>query len=108
MTTNAAAKLPKVLTRPTSHALLEFLREAAAGRSRGSLTNFIFRIRDFGVYRFVNGQERESAQVFDFAASQATRRSGQLAGHWITIYRMQPDGRWLLARDAHTLRTVER
>ena len=27
----------------------------------------------------------------------------QLAGHRITVYRKQPDGRWLLARDAHTL-----
>lgn len=27
----------------------------------------------------------------------------QLAGHRITICRKQPDGRWLLARDAHTL-----
>jgi uncharacterized protein (TIGR02246 family) len=26
-----------------------------------------------------------------------------LAGHRITIWRKQPDGRWLLARDAHTL-----
>jgi ketosteroid isomerase-like protein len=26
-----------------------------------------------------------------------------LAGHRITIYRQQPDGRWLLARDVHTL-----
>lgn len=24
------------------------------------------------------------------------------AGHRITVYRKQPDGRWLLARDAHT------
>ena len=31
----------------------------------------------------------------------------QLAGHRITIYRKQPDGRWLLARDAHTLSPVE-
>lgn len=29
-----------------------------------------------------------------------------LAGHRITIYRKQPDGRWLLARDAHTLTPV--
>jgi uncharacterized protein (TIGR02246 family) len=39
-----------------------------------------------------------------------TPRSGgeaiQLAGHRITIYREQPDGRWLLARDAHTLSPV--
>ena len=27
----------------------------------------------------------------------------RLAGHRLTIYRRQPDGRWLLARDAHTL-----
>jgi len=30
----------------------------------------------------------------------------ELAGHRITIYRKQPDGRWLLARDANTLSTV--
>ncbi len=27
----------------------------------------------------------------------------QLAGARLTVYRKQPDGRWLLARDAHTL-----
>ena len=36
-----------------------------------------------------------------------TPRSGgetlELAGHRITIYRRQPDGRWLLSRDIHTL-----
>jgi uncharacterized protein (TIGR02246 family) len=30
----------------------------------------------------------------------------QLAGHRVTIYRKQPDGRWRLARDAHTLSPV--
>lgn len=30
----------------------------------------------------------------------------RLAGHRLTIYRRQPDGRWLLARDAHTLAPV--
>ena len=29
-----------------------------------------------------------------------------LAGHRITIYRKQPDGHWLLARDANTLSLV--
>jgi uncharacterized protein (TIGR02246 family) len=29
-----------------------------------------------------------------------------LAGHRLTVYRRQPDGRWLLARDAHTLSPV--
>lgn len=39
-----------------------------------------------------------------------TPRSGgeptELAGHRLTIYRRQPDGRWLLARDIHTLTPV--
>jgi uncharacterized protein (TIGR02246 family) len=30
----------------------------------------------------------------------------QLAGDRLTIYRRHPDGRWLLARDAHTLTVV--
>ena len=30
----------------------------------------------------------------------------QLAGDRLTVYRKQPDGRWLLARDAHTLSPV--
>ena len=36
----------------------------------------------------------------------APRSGGEataLAGHRMTLYRKQPDGRWLLARDAHTL-----
>jgi uncharacterized protein (TIGR02246 family) len=44
-------------------------------------------------------------------ALHVTRRGGgettQLAGHRITVYRRQPDGRWLLARDAHTLSPAE-
>lgn len=38
---------------------------------------------------------------------EATQRDGgeamHLAGHRLTVYRRQPDGRWLLARDANTL-----
>ncbi len=44
-------------------------------------------------------------------ALSVTRRVGgeatQLAGHRLTVYRKQPDGRWRLARDAHTLSPVE-
>lgn len=44
-------------------------------------------------------------------ALSVTPRAGgvvtQLAGYRITIYRKQPDGRWLLARDAHTLSSIE-
>ena len=42
---------------------------------------------------------RDSLSVTPRASGEAT----ELAGHRITIYRKQPDGRWLLARDAHTL-----
>ncbi len=42
---------------------------------------------------------RDSLSVTPRAGGAAT----ELAGHRITIYRKQPDGRWLLARDAHTL-----
>ncbi len=45
-------------------------------------------------------------------ALSVTRRDGgeatQLAGYRITIYRRQADGRWLLARDAHTLSPAEK
>ncbi len=45
---------------------------------------------------------RDSLSVAPRAGGEATA----LAGHRITIYRKQPDGRWLLARDAHTLSPV--
>ena len=46
---------------------------------------------------------RDSLSVTARATGEAT----QLAGHRITVYRKQPDGRWLLARDAHTLSPVQ-
>ena len=45
---------------------------------------------------------RDSLSVIPRAGGEAV----QLAGHRITVYRKQPDGRWLLARDAHTLSPV--
>ena len=43
-------------------------------------------------------------------ALSVTPRDGgtaaKLAGHRITVWRKQPDGRWVLARDAHTLSPV--
>ena len=42
---------------------------------------------------------RDSLSVTPRAGGGATK----LAGHRLTIYRQQPDGRWLLARDAHTV-----
>jgi uncharacterized protein (TIGR02246 family) len=46
---------------------------------------------------------RDALSVIPRAGGEAT----QLAGHRMTVYRQQPDGRWLLARDAHTLSPVE-
>jgi uncharacterized protein (TIGR02246 family) len=42
---------------------------------------------------------RDSLSVTPRVGGEAT----ELAGHRITIYRKQSDGRWLLARDANTL-----
>ncbi|HEX4327710.1 MAG TPA: SgcJ/EcaC family oxidoreductase [Burkholderiales bacterium] len=42
---------------------------------------------------------RDSLSVTPRAGGETMK----LAGHRLTIYRKQPDGRWLLARDAHTL-----
>lgn len=43
------------------------------------------------------------------ALTLVTREGGErsgLAGHRMTLYRRQPDGRWLLARDVHNLTPV--
>ena len=48
-------------------------------------------------------RSRDTVSVTPRAGGEAT----QLAGHRMTVYRRQPDGRWLLARDAHTLTPVE-
>ena len=45
---------------------------------------------------------RDSLSVTPRAGGEAMH----LAGHRITVYRKQPDGRWLVARDAHTLSPV--
>jgi uncharacterized protein (TIGR02246 family) len=45
---------------------------------------------------------RDSLSVTPRAGGEAM----QLAGHRMTVFRKQPDGRWLLARDANTLSPV--
>ena len=42
---------------------------------------------------------RDTLSVTPRGGGEAT----QLAGYRMTVYRRQPDDRWLLARDAHTL-----
>lgn len=46
---------------------------------------------------------RDSLSAIPHAGGKAM----QLAGYRLTVYRRQPDGRWLLARDAHTLAPLE-
>ncbi|MFL5329263.1 MAG: YybH family protein [Gemmataceae bacterium] len=45
---------------------------------------------------------RDSVSMTPHAGGEAM----QFAGHRLTVYRKQPDGRWLLARDAHTVSPV--
>jgi uncharacterized protein (TIGR02246 family) len=48
-------------------------------------------------------RSRDALSVIPRASGEAAH----LAGHRITIYPRQPDGRWLLDRDAHTHSPVE-
>jgi uncharacterized protein (TIGR02246 family) len=48
-------------------------------------------------------RSRDALSVTSRAGGEGTR----LAGYRITVYRKQADGRWLLARDAHTLSPAE-
>ncbi len=47
-------------------------------------------------------RSRDALSVTPRTGGEAT----QLAGHRMTIYRKQRDGRWLLSRDVHTLSAV--
>ena len=51
-------------------------------------------------------RSRDSLSVIPRDSGEAGGEAKQLAGHRITVYRKQPDGRWVLARDAHTLSPV--
>lgn len=48
-------------------------------------------------------RSRDALSVVQRVGGEAT----QLAGYRMTVYRARPDGRWLLARDIHTLSPVE-
>src|SRR5437762_10157197 len=49
-------------------------------------------------------RSRDALSVAQRAGGEVT----QLAGHRVTLYRKQPDGRWLLARDIHTLSPAQK
>jgi uncharacterized protein (TIGR02246 family) len=50
-------------------------------------------------------RSRDALSVTPRAGGKA---AAQLAGHRMTLYRKQRDGRWLLSRDVHTLSAVEK
>ena len=49
-------------------------------------------------------QSRDALSV----TPRADGKAAQFAGHRLTVYRKQRDGRWLLSRDIHTLSAVEK
>src|SRR5688500_3291225 len=53
-------------------------------------------------------RSRDTLSVAPRAGPNSIQEEAErLAGHRMTVYRKQVDGRWLLARDAHTLSPVE-
>jgi hypothetical protein len=66
---------PKTLKRRSSNSLLDQMRLGAL-RSRVPLKHFMFRVRDFGTACLAIGQRLEAAELFEYAALQATPRSG--------------------------------
>ena len=51
---------------------------------------------------------RDSLSVTPRNSAAAEGETAKLAGDRLTVYRKHPDGRWLLARDAHTLSSAEK
>jgi uncharacterized protein (TIGR02246 family) len=49
-------------------------------------------------------RSRDSLSVTPHGGAETAK----FAGYRISVYRKQPDGRWLMARDAHTLSRIER
>jgi uncharacterized protein (TIGR02246 family) len=82
--------------------------ECPAGFTAGHKKNRIRCISELEEVVWVAG---EVAYTRARDSLSVTPRSGadamQLAGHRLTVYRKHPEGRWLLARDAHTLSPVE-
>ena len=53
-------------------------------------------------------RSRDTVSVAPRGGGGGGAAAEHLAGHRMTVYRKQPDGRWLLARDVHTLLPVDR
>lgn len=70
---------------------------AAHERARISCVSELEEVVTVGAVAYT--RSRDSLSVIPRDGGEAI----ELAGYRITVYRKQPDGRWLLARDAHTL-----
>lgn len=82
-------------------------RDAFAAQFAGALRDIRFRCTSEVNEVLVSGDLacarcRDTVTVSPHASDETTR----FAGDRMAIYRRQPDGRWLLARDIHTLAPV--
>jgi len=110
-----AGDLTRLLTLVTDDVVFLNPGQAPSGRA-GFSTNFSGALRRARIKCISELEEvviaGEVAYTRSRDALSVTAHDGeeamQLAGHRITVYRKQSDGRWLLARDAHTLSQVER
>jgi uncharacterized protein (TIGR02246 family) len=110
-----AGDLARLLTLMTDHVV--FLNPGQAPFGRDGFSTAFSAAHKQAVIRCVSELEEvvvvgEVAYTRSRDALSVTRRSGgevtQFAGYRITVYRRQPDGRWLLARDAHTVSPAEK
>jgi uncharacterized protein (TIGR02246 family) len=109
-----AADLARLLTLVADDVVFLNPGQAPLGRA-GFSANFPAAHRQFRIDCVSELEELVVASDVAYTRSRdtlsVTPRAGgkvmQLAGYRITIYRKQADGRWLLARDAHTLTPVE-
>lgn len=106
--------LLRLLTLMTDDAVFLNSGQAAFGRD-GFSTNFVAAQQQARISCSSELEEvvvsRDMAYTRSRDAVAVTQRAGgavaQFAGHRITIYRKQSDGRWRLARDVDTLAPVE-
>jgi uncharacterized protein (TIGR02246 family) len=108
-----AGDLARLLTLITADVVYLNPGQAPSGRD-GFATNFSAAHQQFQIRCSSELEEvivvGEAAYTRSRDALSVTPRAGgettQLAGYRITVYRKQSDGRWLLARDAHTLSQI--
>ena len=108
-----AGELARLLTLMTDDVV--FLNPGQAPFGRDGFSHAFSAAHKQAVVRCISELEEvvvvgEVAYTRSRDALSVTPRAGgkaaQLAGHRLTVYRKQRDGRWLLSRDVHTLSAV--